>query len=75
MRIYSGIGFVTPLQRRLGEDINILKMRRETYAKARERHPQRWSGRTRKWDRPEEVILNPRKKKVIDRRKQLERRF
>lgn len=60
---HSGIGFVTPMQRRKGEDGEIMKMRRETYAKAKARHPERWSGNTRKWETVTEVTLNPRKSK------------
>lgn len=60
---HSGIGFVTPLQRRSGADIAILEKRRLTYELARERHPSRWSRGTRKWDRPGEVTLNPRKRR------------
>ncbi len=57
---HSRIGLVTPLQRRTGADIAILDIRRETYKAARNAHPERWSGRTRKWGRPERVVLNPR---------------
>ena len=60
---HSKIGFVTPMQRRTGEDVEILERRRETYRKAREKHPERWSKDVRKWDRPETVTLNPRRKK------------
>lgn len=60
---HSGIGFVTPHQRRSGVDIQILEKRKETYLKAKELHPERWSGNIRKWDRPSEVALNPRNKK------------
>jgi len=60
---HSGIGFVTPIERRCGADIAILETRRETYAKARRAHPERWSGDIRKWDRPETVTLNPRERK------------
>lgn len=60
---HSGIGFVTPEQRRCGEDIAILEKRRDTYAKARAEHPERWSGNFRNWNRPTHVILNPRTKK------------
>lgn len=56
---HSGIGYVTPMQRRRGEDVDILKRRRETYAAARDTHPERWSGKTRSWSRPVSVSLNP----------------
>lgn len=60
---HSGIGFVTPLERRKGEDKSILEVRRKTYAEARAAHPERWSGNIRKWERPCEVTLNPRRNK------------
>lgn len=66
---HSGIGFVTPLQRRTGVDIGILETRRKTYEKARSEHPERWSGNIRRWDRPEEVTLNPRKRKSYGQEK------
>lgn len=56
---HSGIGYVTPMQRRRGEDLDILTRRRETYAAARMARPARWSGKTRSWSRPESVSLNP----------------
>lgn len=66
---HSGIGFVTPQQRRDGTDIAILETRRRTYADARTAHPERWSRNIRKWDRPEIVFLNARKRKM-DRQKE-----
>lgn len=56
---HSGIGFVTPAQRHNGEDIAILRKRDALYRQARERHPNRWSGETRNWQRTEIVTLNP----------------
>lgn len=56
---HSGIGFVTPAARHAGDDVAILTARRDTYAKARSRHPERWSRHTRPWKRPETVTLNP----------------
>ena len=57
--LHSGIGFVTPAQRHHGEDVAILAHRHSVYTAARERHPERWTGNTRNWARPETVILNP----------------
>lgn len=57
---HSGIGYVTPLQRRNGEDFALLETRRKAYAAARRAHPERWSGATRQWERPASVTLNPR---------------
>ena len=56
---HSGIGFVTPAARHAGDDVAILEIRRKTYARARARHPERWSQNTRAWKRPATVTLNP----------------
>ena len=45
---HSGIRHVSPAQRHAGEDHTILAARHELYLKAQARHPQRWSGKTRK---------------------------
>jgi hypothetical protein len=60
---HSAISFVTPGQRRRGEDFAILTVRRETYEKARAAHPERWSGAARHWNRIESVTLNPSERK------------
>lgn len=60
---HSGIGYVTPSQRRNGEDQALLETRRQAYADARAAHPERWSGPVRKWERPDTVTLNPRHNK------------
>ena len=39
--------------------IAVLEQRKELYEAARNEHPERWSGGTRNWDRPETVSLNP----------------
>lgn len=57
--LHSAIGFVAPQDRHTGRDEEILARRREVYEKARQRHPERWSGSTRNWDRVEVVTLNP----------------
>lgn len=56
---HSGIGFVTPAQRHSGEDHAVLERRRELYARARRRHPSRWSREPRAWSRPKVVTLIP----------------
>jgi transposase InsO family protein len=56
---HSGIGFVPPAARHDGLDVEILAARRCVYARARRRHPQRWSRDARHWSRPEVVTLNP----------------
>lgn len=56
---HSGIKFVTPMQRHTGEDKKLLSKRRETYKKAQQKNPERWSENIRNWDWIEEVYLNP----------------
>lgn len=57
--LHSGIKFVTPAQRRNGEDVRLLKTRKATYEAARKANPDRWSGNIRNWDKPGCVTLNP----------------
>jgi putative transposase len=64
---HSGIGFVPPAARHTGDDVAILAARRETYARARARHPERWSRHTREWKRPATVTLNPENHAEADR--------
>ena len=57
---HSGIKFLTPAERHEGKSEDILARRREVYALAKEKHPERWNGRnTRNWDNIEEAYLNP----------------
>jgi putative transposase len=56
---HSASKFVTPAQRHRGEDADILARRQRLYAAARDRHPERWSGPIRAWQRPDVVLLNP----------------
>jgi len=56
---HSAIKFVTPEQRHLGQDVQLLQKRSEVYAQAREKNPMRWSKNTRNWSRVTEVHLNP----------------
>ena len=56
--LHSGIGYVTPSQRHHGEDERILEHRREVYLRAKEAHPERWTGSERQWLAPREVVLN-----------------
>lgn len=57
--LHSGIKFMTPSQRHHGQDVGILAHRNDVYAAARQRHPRRWTGKTRNWTHPATVILNP----------------
>ena len=59
--MHSGINYVTPDQRHLGLDKEILAERHKTYIAARLKNPQRWSRNTRNWAWEEKVYLNPEK--------------
>jgi putative transposase len=56
---HSAIRFVTPAQRHQGLDESLLANRKAVYEKARARHPRRWSGVIRNWQRIQAVHLNP----------------
>jgi len=58
---HSALNFVTPAQRHRGEDQQILRRRSEVYTSAKAKRPERWSGKSRNWERPDGVILNPQK--------------
>lgn len=57
--LHSSIRFVTPDDRHSGRDLEILERRTRVYEKARDLHPERWSGNIRNWQPIKEVILNP----------------
>ena len=59
---HSGINYVTPSQKHMGLDQEILRKRKEVYEKAKERYPERWARETRDWSfsEEEEEWLNPR---------------
>jgi len=40
------------------------------YKEAKEKNPQRWSGKIRNWEPVEEVLLNPEKQKTGERKTQ-----
>jgi putative transposase len=50
---------VTPAERHLGKDLEVLAKRHALYLQARERHPERWSRATRNWQPIGAVTLNP----------------
>ena len=56
---HSRIRFVTPAQRHRGDDRAILRKRHAVYAAAKEKRPERWSGKTRNWEPVGAVMLNP----------------
>lgn len=56
---HSGIKFVTPVERHLGFDKEILAKRKKVYNAAKLKNPERWNNRkTRNWNREEKVYLN-----------------
>lgn len=63
--LHSGINFITPYQRHHGLVIDIMQKRIETYKKAKEANPERWSGKIRDWSLPEYVTLNPMKEEEL----------
>jgi putative transposase len=62
---HSGIKFVSPSERHLGKDKEILANRDVVYKNARKENPARWSGKTRNWEEINEVSLNPGKNKNV----------
>lgn len=56
---HSGLKYVTPEQRHRGQDTALLEARSQLYLKARERHPERWSGGIRDWKPVSSTTLNP----------------
>jgi transposase InsO family protein len=61
--LHSEIRFVTPDDRHYRQETAILNNRKEVYAQARKRNPNRWSGQIRNWEPVEIVRLNPEKKR------------
>jgi putative transposase len=56
---HSGIRYVTPAQRHVGQDGPMLAARHALYQRARQSNPRRWSGPTRNWTPIPLVTLNP----------------
>ncbi len=56
---HSAIRFVTPEVRYRGDDRHQLAQRDRLYQGARDRHPTRWSGRTRNWRPIGSVWIKP----------------
>jgi putative transposase len=55
--MHSGLCYVTPAQRRKGEDREIFEKRNKTFDLARLAHPERWTGKTKVWEIEQEVFL------------------
>ena len=71
--MHSGLKFITPHQRHTRVDEGIMEGRHSIYLQAKERHPERWSGKTRNWRLPHVVALNAnRKKRMAQTREQRE---
>ena len=57
--LHSAIRFVTPDDRHAGRDVALLLAREAVYARARRRHPARWTKQPRNWTPIPAVHLNP----------------
>lgn len=57
--LHSGIRYVTPRDRHVGRDREILAKRASVYRAAKRRTPRRWTGETRNWKPVGAVYLNP----------------
>lgn len=67
VHFHSGIKFVTPSQRHLGLDVEILENRKKVYLEAKQNNPERWNGRNIKnFDHKKEVYLNHLQKEKED---------
>jgi transposase InsO family protein len=58
IHLHSGIKYVTPASRHLMKDGVILENRKRVYEEAKLKNPNRWSGKTRNWEKNEKVYLN-----------------
>jgi len=56
---HSAIGFVTPSQRHVEQDKQLLAGRAAVYEMARQTRAERWSNQCRNWHRVDQVHLNP----------------
>lgn len=64
---HSRLEYVTPNQRHTGQDKLILAHRRAVYQRAKNKNPERWSGQTRTWTAPAEVILNKQRTSIAEK--------
>jgi putative transposase len=62
---HSGIRYVTPAQRHVGQDGPMLAARHALYQRARQSNPRRWSGPTRNWTPIPLVTLNPERETLV----------
>jgi transposase InsO family protein len=54
---HSRIGYVTPMQRHQGKDIEIFTTRNRAFQAAQKKNPERWSGKPKYWKYDQEVFL------------------
>lgn len=59
--MHSGLKFVTPHQRHVGQDSEMLAKRHAVYQMAKRQRPERWADKTRDWTCIAKVSLNPNK--------------
>ena len=57
--LHSGIKFLIPESRHVGNDRKIIEKRQRVYEIARSKNPIRWTRKTRNWIPETEVFLNP----------------
>lgn len=57
--LHSAIRYVSPADRHVRKDIEILARRHAVYSEARDLMPERWTGSTRNWTPIGDVALNP----------------
>jgi putative transposase len=62
VHMHSALKFITPAQRHVRDDIEIMRKRHEVYQIAKENNPARWSRGTRNWELPMTVTLNANRK-------------
>jgi transposase InsO family protein len=62
VHMHSGLKFITPVQRHLRDDVEIMRNRHRIYQIAKENHPERWSRDTRNWELPTTITLNANRK-------------
>ena len=64
--LHSGIKYVTPVSRHTEKDKEILLKRKAVYLEAKEKHPERWSGKTRCWTPKNKFSLTGVSKKHVE---------
>ncbi len=58
--LHSALGYITPMEKRKGKDVELFRRRNSTMEMAKSFHPERWGKRpVRKWVSCKVVVLNP----------------